>query len=498
LRPRIVLGPPGTGKTTTLLDTVNDYLASGVAPEQIGFISFTKKAVNEARDRAVERFGLDPRRFPYFRTIHSLCFRQLGLATVEVMGWKQYKELGVSLGMKIEGIRRQDRMIYEMEKGELAIFLESLARLTCRTLKDTWIDANVDLPWQELDLVARALDKYKKSNFLIDFTDMLTRYFAEGVVPKLKVLFVDEAQDLCLLQWRIIEKLSTGAETVYVAGDDDQAIFRWSGADVEYFLNLKGADGTRVLHKSYRVPRTVYDLSQPLVRRVTHRYEKEFAPCDRDGSVNWYSGLDDVDMSSGSWLVLVRNGYLARPVVDHCQREGLYYEAFNDGPKRSEALRAVVAYEDLRAGREAAGTDVELIRSLMSKERAQETMRGRKLQTTRQTRGYNWVRYLDPASLPIWHEGLNKLGYLDREYFIACLRRGEKLKGSPRIRITTIHGAKGGESDNVVLFTDISSRTWASMQERPDDEVRVFYVGATRAIENLHVISPQTRSYFEL
>jgi len=476
---KIILGPPGTGKTTTLLDLVDKHLERGDKPEQIGFISFTKKAVTEARDRAVERFKLGPRRFPYFRTIHSLAFRQCGIAKVEVMGWKDYKALGQSLGMKIEGIRRQDRMSYEMEKGELAIFLESLSRLTCRSLKETWSSANVEISWEQLDLVARTLDKYKKGNFVLDFTDMLVRYMAEGSVPILKALFVDESQDLCQLQWRIIEKLSTKAEIVYIAGDDDQAIFRWSGADLDYFHNLEG--DKQILKQSYRVPRTIHTLSQALIKRVSHRYDKDFAPCERKGSVNYHSDLEQVDMSEGSWLVLVRNGYQARDIIKHCRYEGLYYDALGDSPEDNEPLQAVISYEHMRKNRSSLTKEKESLVKLYMSDDKYETL--------------SMYRYQD---LPIWHEGLDRLSPADRDYFIACLKRKEKLKQKPRVRITTIHGAKGGEADNVVLLSDISKRTWASMQENPDDEVRVFYVGATRAIENLHIIEPQTRSYFTI
>jgi DNA helicase-2/ATP-dependent DNA helicase PcrA len=70
-------------------------------------------------------------------------------------------------------------------------------------------------------------------------------------------------------------------------------------------------------------------------------------------------------------------------------------------------------------------------------------------------------------------------------------RRGEKLNEAPRITLSTIHGAKGGEAENVVLLTDLSFNTMRSYERNPDDENRLFYVGATRTKEHLHVIRPQ-------
>ena len=58
------------------------------------------------------------------------------------------------------------------------------------------------------------------------------------------------------------------------------------------------------------------------------------------------------------------------------------------------------------------------------------------------------------------------------------------------IRITTIHAAKGGEADNVMLLTDMSQRSKEALDNEPDDEHRVFYVGATHAKQALHIIDP--------
>ena len=68
---------------------------------------------------------------------------------------------------------------------------------------------------------------------------------------------------------------------------------------------------------------------------------------------------------------------------------------------------------------------------------------------------------------------------------------GEKLNKAPRITLSTIHGAKGGESENVVLLTDLSENTMKAYERNADDENRLFYVGATRTKEHLHIISPK-------
>ena len=74
----IILGPPGTGKTTTLLNLVDEFIKDGVRPKQIGYFSFTKKAANEAATRAADKFNLDKETdLENFRTLHSFAFHKL-------------------------------------------------------------------------------------------------------------------------------------------------------------------------------------------------------------------------------------------------------------------------------------------------------------------------------------------------------------------------------------------------------------------------------------
>ena len=68
---------------------------------------------------------------------------------------------------------------------------------------------------------------------------------------------------------------------------------------------------------------------------------------------------------------------------------------------------------------------------------------------------------------------------------------GEQLNKTPRILLSTIHGVKGGESQNVVLLTDLSRNTQKGYERNPDDESRLFYVGATRTKEHLQIIEPK-------
>ena len=106
------------------------------------------------------------------------------------------------------------------------------------------------------------------------------------------------------------------------------------------------------------------------------------------------------------------------------------------------------------------------------------------------------IQDLQIADTPIWHETFQSIPMDEKMYFLAALKGGHKLTSEPKVTIDSIHAVKGGEADNVVLMTDMSKRTYENYLFDPDDEYRVFYVGVTRAKQNLHLMFPQTMTYF--
>ena len=91
----------------------------------------------------------------------------------------------------------------------------------------------------------------------------------------------------------------------------------------------------------------------------------------------------------------------------------------------------------------------------------------------------------------VWYEALDQAPKRKVEYIRKMRANGEQLNKKPRILLSTIHGVKGGEAQNVILLTDLSLNTQKGYERNPDDENRLFYVGATRAKENLHIIEPK-------
>ena len=486
-----IFGPPGAGKTTYLLNRVEKELEDGVPSMKIGYFSFTKKAANEARDRAIAKFPqLNPKTdFPFFRTLHSLAFRCLAIKADMIMQPEHYREFAAEAGIEISMGTEDD---VDLAKADNPILNQiNLARIKGVDLRQHYNQCGLDIEWYHFEFVERTYRHYKRSRDLLDFTDLLEMIVVEhDRLPSLDVLIVDEAQDLSRLQWQMVEALSAKAKRTFLAGDDDQAVFTWAGADVKSFLSFQGQ--ITVLDQSYRVPSTVHALADRIVHRIKERQPKEWKSRDFEGQVKTYYRFEDVALNDESWLIMAAANYMLNPVHEWLKSQGLLFERSGVPSLNTQMVKAVVIWERLRSGQDANYEEVKNIYKYLGAELV--------------ARGHRAFKNGDPEVIyfledlkrdhglldaPIWHEALTRIPEDKRDYLIAVLRRKTKLSSVNRIKLSTIHGAKGGEADHVILLMDLSPKFALELQKNGDDVHRLFYVGITRAKKSLHLILPK-------
>jgi superfamily I DNA/RNA helicase len=457
----VLFGPPGTGKTRSVIEAVGRHL-DGHPGRYALLCSHTRAAAQTA----VERWGKKTGRMD-IQTLHSFCFKQLKLSRAQTVDETKLAFFMDQFGMDLE------------EGGEGKQYLEivSFAGSIGITVQESYEKSSRPGTYAHFQSFWATYQKWKLEFGYVDFNDMLHRYVQRPpAATGHTLLAIDEAQDLTPLHWQVVYKFMEGNPKcrVFVAGDDDQCIYSYTGANphgASEFAERFSA-GTRVLDQSYRVPRRVFDLSQTIIHRVGRRVDKNYLPRPEDGGVfdsprgfeefgqSWDpNGTDDI-------LVLYSDRYVRKEIVETLLHDlAIPYVALSGFPspyqtKAGAALRlahtqTVFDADDektLRRGASEKGQDI-------FNRIGPETFAAR-------------IRGGDVSLLSI-HWSVE-------DYVTRC-----DWRANPRVRISTIHGAKGMEAAQVHLITGQSQAAVAHSFTDPDAAHRLFYVAVTRASSGL-------------
>jgi len=305
--------------------------------------------------------------------------------------------------------------------------------------------------------------------------------------PDLDLLFVDEAQDLSPLQWDLVEKWSGSVPLVIIAGDDDQSIYAWGGADPHGMdtFSKKHRSEVEVLDQSHRIPKQVHRLAESIISRLgDRRVTKNYRPSEHEGKVRFHGSVWSLgpvlDDASPDTLVLYRNHSLRREVEDFLLTKGIPYYVQSGYPgvlqgRHGKAAMLWQMISDEWAEFNTIITPVAKLKPLLSVARTQiqSAIKGNDI-SEHYLRG--------------WHKVLD-MPNRDRRYLLMLEKRQHLRDIKPTIRLSTIHGAKGQEADNVVLLNAMTNRTWEAMNTDPDSEIRTWYVGVTRTRKNLDIVT---------
>ncbi len=373
--PLLVLAGPGTGKTTTLVESVAARIARGSDPERVLVLTFSRKAAVELRDRMALRMGAA--RAPRATTFHSFCY-----ALVRA---HQDSDLFVE-PMRLLSGPEQDVTVRELLAGQPDLERLGLAHVrwpdelrACLTTRGFADEVRAVLARsRELGLGPDALDAFARrigrpdwraaASFLAEYLDVLDMQgvldYAELVhravllarrpeaarrlAARYDAVYVDEYQDTDPAQVRLLQALAGGGRTLVAFGDPDQSIYAFRGADVNGILEFPHAfprtDGrpapVEVLRTSRRSGAALLAATRLLTQRMPLtrlpaekvRAHRELAPVREGGRVEVFTyptagtELDNIadilrrahledGVPWGEMAVLVRAGSRTIPTV---------------------------------------------------------------------------------------------------------------------------------------------------------------------------------------
>jgi len=564
-----LFGGPGSGKTTALLDRVEEILEDDVDVNDVLVVSYTRAAAAEIRERLAERLDVSPRSLQgNVCTMHAKAYELLNLSRGDVVGEDDKEEFCEEFGLEFEdehsGAGR--RTARSTTIGNKIIATSQWLQRTRRDVAD-WYDVpfqwnveEVRLPpdvdpnaqegnkytptWPadddrtDIPEAIRAWRAYKGEHDLTGFADMLERVKQRSLVPRVDYLVIDEFQDITTLQYDVYEEWKPHVERVLIAGDDDQVVYSWQGADPNLLLD-EVVDEDVVLPNSYRLPSEVLHAVNREISHIEKRQEKDLEPRIEGGEVrgedNW-SMLDLVrevrrtvqrDEDEESIMLLFRARYQMFRFIDEFIGEGIPFgvmtdqrmwtdrlSAFVDGVEAIDEGEPLTALQARRLAdmlaESAFGTNErdDLFDAIDEREEESETDDLAEIEVEPEFVTDHVPFMPGPASAA---DMSRKITSFQTESMKAYFAGQYREVARDRVRVGTIHSAKGREADHVFVATDLTEKVveqMAATVEDPtdvegveeftkttspvptltDNERRVFYVGMSRARQRLVIM----------
>lgn len=246
--PCMVLAPPGSGKTLIVTERTRYLIEeSGVRPDQILVITFTRYAAREMKER-FERLTAGKNYPVTFGTFHSIFYGILKCAYgIGANNLMSEKESSVLLQEVLDQTNIESTPEVEDEEELVRELLREVGMVKngLYHLKDFH---SKYLTQDEFAEVFRSYEHQKKELKKFDFDDMLVQCYAlfrkkpeilQGWQKRFQYILIDEFQDINRVQYEVIRMLAAPRYNLFVVGDDDQSIYGFRGAKPELMLYMK-------------------------------------------------------------------------------------------------------------------------------------------------------------------------------------------------------------------------------------------------------------------
>ena len=474
---KVLLAQAGSGKTRRLVEEITKELEVK-RPEEIAFVTFTRKGAEEGLRRICNKLMLTPDDLPYFRTLHSLTFHAMGLKADQMFGKLDQRKFNKLYGYEVNRCEVDTGKVQPTIDSKYLDFydLERSGALTSRQLAE----ADIELGYYHQ--LVQKYEEYKANEHLVDFFDCLIKYVQAGDSLPCRIVYIDECQDITALQWKVIEKAFARAEKIVMAGDENQSIYTYSGARPDMLIAFAKQFPVEHLSISYRIPKSVYRLAKGITDFIGDKTDKPFNPREEnpEGTIMELSELERLksfitsddfcdNKDETPWFILSRNNcFLDEP--KQLMEENLIPYWTSDGFfMGGQIMQRLKDYEGFKLD----GYKTQQKKEAFQKKFGIADFSLPFTETCLFTEGRKWVY----ASY-IERFGLKKLE--------------EMCSWNPQILISTIHHVKGAEAQNVAIMLDTTRKTTGNIYNNIDEELRILYVGVTRTKQNLYLINSKS------
>lgn len=282
--PILIVSCAGSGKTTVILEKINEIIKKTKEPHRILAVTFSKAAAEEMKERFLDDYKKDD---VQFSTIHSICFGILKSYSPKksnvVLSDNDKRTFKYDVFSKyIKQNNNYRDLEYDDFSSEIDLYLS-------QQMVYEYLEIKENNPTHEVYFrIYEEYKNYKEKLNKIDYDDMIIRCHQlltakPEILNRLKDRYdyylIDEFQDTNILQAEIFYMLSDRTENICVVGDDDQSIYGFRGADSQIFQHFKtNYPNAKVIHldKNYRSLPFIVNGASKVINNNKNRIDKKF------------------------------------------------------------------------------------------------------------------------------------------------------------------------------------------------------------------------------